>query len=64
MLQGEESAILSIFIKLPFDSKIFVLYIFEWPLNTDFTIVSKCGGKSSLLIILRENLAAIVDDIP
>ena len=30
MLQGERSAILSIFIKLPFVIKIFVLSIFEW----------------------------------
>ena len=30
MLQGEQSAILSTFIKLPFFIKIFVLSIFEW----------------------------------
>ena len=30
MLQGEHSAILSTFIKLPFVIKIFVLSIFEW----------------------------------
>ena len=28
---------LSTFIKLPFDIKIFVLSIFEWPFYTDFT---------------------------
>ena len=33
MLQGEHSAILSTFIKLPFVIKIFVLSIFEWPLK-------------------------------
>ena len=38
MLQGEHSAILSTFIKLPFVSKIFVLSIFEWPLKTGFTV--------------------------
>ena len=38
MLQGEYSAILSIFIKLPFVIKIFVLSIFEWPFYTGFTI--------------------------
>ena len=38
MLQGEHSAILSIFIKLPFVIKIFVLSIFEWPFYTDFTV--------------------------
>ena len=32
--QGEHSAILSTFIKLPFVIKIFVLSIFEWPLKT------------------------------
>ena len=34
MLQGEHSAILSTFIKLPFVIKIFVLSIFEWSLKT------------------------------
>ena len=38
MLQGEHSAILLICIKLPFVIKIFVLYFFEWPLYTGFTI--------------------------
>ena len=40
MLQGEHSAILSSFIKLPFVIKIFVLSIFEWPLKTGFTVYS------------------------
>ena len=39
MLQGEHSAILLTFIKLPFFIKIFVLSIFEWPLNTGFTVL-------------------------
>ena len=38
MPQGEHSAILSTFIKLPFVIKIFVLTIFEWPLKTGFTL--------------------------
>ena len=38
MLQGEHSAILSTFIKLPFVIKIFVLSIFEWPFKTGFTV--------------------------
>ena len=38
MLQWEHSAILSTFIKLPFSIKTFVLYIFEWPLKTGFTV--------------------------
>ena len=40
MLQGEHSAILSTFIKLPFAIKTFVLSIFEWPLKTGFTVIS------------------------
>ena len=39
MPQGEHSAILSTFIKLPFDIKIFDWSIFEWPLMTGFTVV-------------------------
>ena len=39
MLHEEHSAILLIFIKLPFAIKIFVLSIFEWPLYTGFTVV-------------------------
>ena len=38
MLQGEHSAILSTFIKLPFVIEIFVLSVFEWPLKTGFTV--------------------------
>ena len=40
MLQGEHSAILSTFIKLPlnFFIKIFVLTIFEWSLKTGVTV--------------------------
>ena len=38
MLQAEHSAILSTFIKLPFSIKTFILYIFEWPLKTGFTV--------------------------
>ena len=38
MLQGEHSAILLTFIKLPFVIKIFVMSIFEWPFYTGFTV--------------------------
>ena len=38
MLQWEHSAILSTLIKLPFVIKLFVLSIFDWPLNTGFTV--------------------------
>ena len=41
MLQGEHSAILLTFFKLPFDIKIFVLSIFEWPFQTGFTVLTK-----------------------
>ena len=37
-VQGEHSAILSTFIKLPFVIKTFVLSIFEWPFITGFTV--------------------------
>ena len=40
MLQGEHSAILSTFIKLPFIIKIFVLFIFEWLLKTYITVLT------------------------
>ena len=39
MLQGEHSAILSTFVKLPFFIKIFVLSIFEWQFYTGFTVL-------------------------
>ena len=39
MLQGEHSAILSTFIKLPFVIKLFVLSIFAWPFYTGFTVL-------------------------
>ena len=44
MLQGEHSAILSTFIKLPFFIKIFVLSIFAWLLKTGLTVLFICPG--------------------
>ena len=41
MLQGEHSAILSNFIRLPFVIKTFVMFNFEWPLKTGFTVLSR-----------------------
>ena len=38
MLQGEHSAILLTFIKLPFVIRIFVLSTLEWPFYTCFTV--------------------------
>ena len=46
MLQGEHSAILSTFIKLPFAIKTFVLSFFEWPLKTGFTVPRTCDLHS------------------
>ena len=72
MLQGEHSAILLTFIKLPFVIQIFVLSIFEWPLKTGFTvfvsaergeeitlykIVAKSEDKTLNLLILRQMAA-------
>ena len=39
LLEGEHSAKLSTFIKLPFVIKTFILSIFEWPFYTDFTVL-------------------------
>ena len=43
MLQGEHSAILSTFIKLPLVIKIFVLSIFEWLFYTGSTVQLNFG---------------------
>ena len=40
MLQGEHSAILWTFIKLPFVIKIFILSFSEWLLKTGFTVIT------------------------
>ena len=47
MLQGELSAILLTFIKLPFVIKIFDLSIFEWPLYTGFTVIEMLAFQLS-----------------
>ena len=49
MLQGEHSAILSTFIKLPFFIKIHVLSIFELPLKTGFTVIAPVDCKSNFI---------------
>ena len=46
ILQGEHSAILLTFIKLPFVIKIFVLSIFEWLFYTGFTEKSTINSSS------------------
>ena len=45
MLQGEHSAILSTFIKLPFALKTFVFSIFKWPFKTGFTVLGSQHKK-------------------
>ena len=50
ILQGEHSAIVLTFIKLPFVIKIFVLSIFEWPLYTGLTVLY-IPGKVLILAI-------------
>ena len=45
MLQGDHSAILLTFIKLPFVIKIFVFTIFEWPFCTGLNVHLKPGLK-------------------
>ena len=53
MLQGNHSAILSTFVKLPIVIKIFVLSIFEWPFYTgfaSFAIILK--GSRELVALL------------
>ena len=55
LLQGEHSAILSTFIKLPVVIKTFVLSNFEWLFYTGFTVL-----KSKLV----DNLLAFYDFLP
>ena len=50
LLQGEHSAILLIFIKLPFCIKTFVLYVFEWPLKTGFTVLYNEFSDTSICL--------------
>ena len=53
LLQGEHSAILSTFIKLPFIIKIFVLSIFEWPFYTCFTVAIGAAVDDDSLAVIR-----------
>ena len=48
--EGEHSAILSTFIKLPFVIKIFVLSIFKWPFNTVFAVICFMSPHNLLVI--------------
>ena len=62
MLQGEHSAILLTFIKLPFVVKTFVLSIFGWPLKTGFTVFDNlppCSSAPSGAICQGEHSAIL-----
>ena len=59
MLQWEHSAILSTIIKLPFVIKFFVLSIFEWPLQTGFTVFFIMSPGTKLGGDLREVVSLI-----
>ena len=54
MLQGEHSAILSTFIKLPFVFKTFVLSIFGQPLKAGFTVL--VSGFSEYKVLRLKNI--------
>ena len=51
MPQGEHSAILSTFIKLPIVINIFVLSFFEWPFYTGFTVIVYLFSEMVCLVI-------------
>ena len=59
MLQGEHSAILSTFIKLPFVIKIFVLSNFEWPFYTGFTVAVKLDIFNNTRLPSSSNLGPL-----
>ena len=54
MLQGEHSAIFSIFIKLPVVIKTFVLSFFEWPFYTGFTEFQQTNYKYSKTCVKQQ----------
>ena len=55
-IEGEHSAILLTFIKLPFVIKILVLSIFEWTLMTDFTVNYITTNGPAHLIVYKSNI--------
>ena len=61
MLQGQHSAILSTFIKLPFVIKLLVLSIFEWPFYTGFTIVISILHAFSILVLEATGVKKVGD---
>ena len=61
MLQGEHSAILSTFIKLPSVIEIFVLSIFEWPFKTGFAVVFTLN---KIVFLIRKNNISLIPYVP
>ena len=59
MLQGEHSAILLAFIKLPFVIKISVLSVFEWPFYTGFTLPSNAFATVTQRLIRCQKFATV-----
>ena len=59
MLQGEHSAILSTFVKLPIVIKIFVLSIFEWPFYTGLNQLSLNEGRKYCRMLQGEHSAIL-----
>ena len=64
MLQGEHSAILSTFIKLPFVIKIFVLSIFECAFYTGFTVHAYCSDAFSLINVACKQAVLMIQIVP
>ena len=63
--EGEHSAILSTFIKLPFVIKIIVLSIFEWPFYTGFTVCAfKEGFWGHMLNTVKPVLSGHLKEDP
>ena len=53
MLEGEHSAILSTFSKLPFVIKIFVFTIFGWPFYTGFAVLKLGIAQTAKLTVVN-----------
>ena len=63
MLQGEHSAILLTFIKVPIVIKIFVLSIFEWPFYTGFTVYVYWARLSYLIVFVKASYFSMLSKI-
>ena len=61
MLHGEHSVILSTFIKVQFVINIFILYIFEGPLKTEFTVAFKIQNMQQYWVDTCRNVSFPMD---